>query len=165
MGKRVAGNTPSLVLTPEDYRKIAQDHARLHELATDLEDTCCNLKNGLDCSGCGAARQASCRGRLPSFCFAILELSSRHFQCEELIMLSRPNVTEDSTYYRSHHSAHQNIIARLNRLANQSYAMGKSGQLAEAYRALHADFMRVLEEHDRTFDDPFIQSTLRTKSG
>jgi len=146
-------------LTPADYLLIEEEHAALEGLLSDLHDTCCNLDSLLSCESCSSEKLASCQGRLPSFSFDLIELAGRHFYHEESIMLSRPHVTEEYEYFRAHRQAHANIMRGLTVAVNACAALGKDGNTAEGYRQFCQKTSELLEEHNRAFDDPFIQST------
>jgi hemerythrin len=147
-------------LSPADYRMIEEEHARLRRFLKDLQDTCCNLGNALDCGRCPGEKNASCRGHLPSFFYDLLDLAGKHFFHEESIMLGRPHVTEDYEYFRRHQQAHLSVMQELNAIVEQCNSLNKQGETAESYRQLYNRLSQLFEEHDRSFDDPFIQSTL-----
>ena len=146
-------------LASADYLLIEEEHARLDRLLHDLRDTCCNLDNLLNCEGCGNEKLASCRGRLPSFAHDIIDLTSKHFYHEESIMLSRPHVTEEYEYFRVHHQAHVDLMQKLYALLGECSSLDGQGSSAEGFRQFYKRLSGLLEEHDRCFDDPFIQST------
>jgi hemerythrin len=147
-------------LAPADYSMIEKEHARLNRFLSDLRDTCCNLDNQLGCQSCSSEKLASCRGRLPSFFFDIIDLVGKHFYNEESIMLSRPHVTVEYEYFRIHRQAHAKIMQELNAIVGESFSLAKQGNLSEGYRQFYKKVSVLLEEHDRSFDDPFIQSTI-----
>jgi len=146
-------------LAPADYLLIEEEHARLERLLHDLRDTCCNLDNLLSCQSCSSGKLASCRGRLPSFLFDVIDLSSRHYSHEESIMLSRPNVTENYEYFHMHQQAHADIMQKLNTLVDECSSLDKQENTDESYRQLFKKLSDLFDDHDRTFDEPFIQST------
>ncbi len=147
-------------LATDDYVVIEEGHSRLHKFLNDLYNTCCNLDNQLNCDSCSGEKHASCKGHLPSFFYDLLDLTSKHFYHEESIMLSRPHVTEEYEYFRRHRQAHQNILRELNRLVNECTSLNKQSATAQSYRHLYKTISELFEEHDRAFDDPFIQSTI-----
>ena len=146
-------------LTPADYLLIEEEHARLERLLRDLYDTCCNLDNLLSCQGCSSAKLASCRGRLPSYIHDLIDLVDMHFYHEESIMLSRPQVTVGNEYFRIHKQAHDGIIKELKLIVGECSSLDKLEKTAEGYRHFYKKLSDLFEEHDRCFDDPFIQST------
>ena len=146
-------------LTPADYHLIETEHLRLKKFLNDLRETCCNLDNLLGCETCSGEKLASCRGRLPSFFVDIIDLIDKHFQHEEAIMLSRPHVTEDYAFYRLHNQAHAKILLELNAIIRRCHTINKRENTADAYRQFYNSLAQLFEEHDRAFDDPFIQST------
>ena len=147
-------------LTPADYLLIEKEHERLKRLLQDLHDTSCNLDNLLSCQSCSKEQLASCRGHLPSFFHDLINLAGKHFYHEESIMLSRPGVTEEYEYFRNHRQAHTNIMRELNSIISECSSLDKMGKTDESYRQLFKKVSDLFEEHDRSFDDPFIQSTL-----
>ncbi len=146
-------------LTPADYLLIEKEHTQLEKFLHDIRDTCCNLDNALTCQSCSAGKLASCRGLLPSYLHDVIDLAEKHFDHEEAIMLSRPHVTEDYGYFRTHHQAHEDILKKLIALRGESLSLDGQGRTDEGYRQFYKKLSDILEEHDRSFDDPFIQST------
>ncbi len=146
-------------LSPDDYVVIEEEHSRLQKFLSDLYNTCCNLENQRNCDSCSGEKHASCKGHLQSFFYDLLDLADKHFYHEESIMLSRPHVTVAYEYFLRHRQAHQNILRELNQLVNECASLGKQGNISQSYRHLHKTISELFEEHDRTFDDPFILST------
>lgn len=146
-------------LAAADYLLIEKEHAQLEKFLHDIQDTCCNLDNSLTCQSCSTGKLASCRGRLPSFLHDVIDLADKHFYHEESIMLSRPHVTEEYNYFRIHHQAHEDIMRKLYALCGECASLDSRGNTAEGYRQFYKKLSNLLEEHDRSFDDPFIQST------
>lgn len=148
-------------LAPADYIIIEKEHAQLEQFLIDLREACacCNLNSPPDCQSCIHEKQSSCQGRLPSFLFYVIDLVGKHFDHEETIMLSRPNVTEEYEYFRKHRQAHMEILKKLDTLAKECISLDKSGNTPEAYRQLNMQFSQMLDAHDSDFDDPFIHST------
>ena len=147
-------------LAPADYFLIEEEHERLKSLLHDLHDTSCNLDNMLSCQSCSREKFASCRGHLPSFFHDLIDVAGKHFYHEESIMLSRPNVTEDYEYFRNHRQAHANIMRELDVIVSECSSLDKMEKTDESYRQFYKRLSDLFEEHDRSFDDPFIQSTL-----
>lgn len=148
-------------LVPADYLVIEKEHALLERFLSDLRDACAcsNLDNLSDCQSCDNGKKASCQGRLPSFLFYVIDLAAKHFDHEETIMLSRPHVTEDYEYFSIHRQAHADIMQKLHALVEECFSLGNQSNIAEIYRQFHKKLSDLFEEHDRSFDDPFIQST------
>jgi len=74
-------------------------------------------------------------------------------------MLSRPQVTVEYKYFRTHRQAHDNIMQELKSIAGECNSLDKLERTAEGYRHFYKKISDLFEEHDRCFDDPFIQST------
>ena len=146
-------------LAPADYLLIEEEHNRLGMLLRDLHGTCCNLDNLLNCHGCDSAKLASCRGRLPSYIHDLIDIVDMHFYHEESIMLSRPQVTVGNEYFRIHKQAHDSIMQELKSIVGECSSLDKLEKTAEGYRHFYKKLSDLFEEHDRCFDDPFIQST------
>lgn len=146
-------------LAPEDYVLIDEEHLRLHEFLNDLHNTCCNLENQLGCETCSGEKLASCRGQLTSFFYNFVNLSENHFRHEESVMLSRPRVTEENEYFRKHSQAHAQLMDELYAIVRKCSSLDAEGETAEGYRQLLQSMSKLLEEHDRLFDDPFLHST------
>jgi hemerythrin len=148
-------------LTPADYLIIEKEHLLLERYLNNLRDACAcsNLDKFLDSKTCDNEMQSSCLGRLPSFLFHIIELASMHFNDEETIMLSRPNVIKDYEYFQTHQQAHADIMQKLQTLVDRCLALRSQDSVAEIYIQFHKTLSDLFEEHDRNFDDPFITST------
>jgi hemerythrin len=148
-------------LSPADYLVIEKEHQLLEKYLNNLRDACycSNLDKLSDCKTCDSEKQNSCLGRLPSFLFHIIELAGMHFNDEETIMLSRPHVTLDYEYFRTHKQAHADIMQKLHTLTESCLALRSQDNVAEIYIQFHKTLSDLFEEHDRIFDDPFIEST------
>jgi hemerythrin len=145
-------------LAPADYIMIEEEHGQLKKFLDDLQDTCLRLDTILT-QETASDLTATYRGRLPSFLFYITELVAKHFSHEEAIMLSRPKVTDDDKYFRRHQQAHTEIIQKLDILVDECFSLDTQVSIAEIYHQFHQKLSALFEEHDRAFDDPFIQST------
>jgi len=146
-------------LSNENYQQIELEHARLERYLADLRDTCHYLDSELSCDSCSREKLASCNGRIYSFMHDLLDITGKHFQNEETIMLSRPHVNEDYSYYRTHHQEHLQIMKALKALAEQCGELYQQGATAAAYRELYGKISALFDEHSLAFDDPFIEST------
>ena len=149
-------------LAPADYLIIETEHKLLDKYLSDLRDACAcsNIGKLLDCQACTREQQTSCQGRLPSFLLHIIDLAGEHFAHEETIMLSRPQVTSDSEYFRIHQQAHADLLQKLHTLSDECLSLRNEGNTAEIFRQFHKTLSNLFEEHDRNFDDPFIESTM-----
>lgn len=148
-------------LAPKDYQLIQREHELLEKYVHDLKHACVcsSLQTPPDCSGCDHEMQASCQGRLPGFLHYVMDLAARHFEHEEAIMLNRPGVSGESEYFLAHQRAHAEILEQLNALVDECFTLGKESNTAEVYVRFYRQLSTIFEEHDRTFDDPFIRST------
>jgi len=148
-------------LAPADYLVIEQEHKLLEKYLNDLRNACycSNLDKVPDCQACDHEKQTSCQGRLASFLFCLINLTDKHFEHEEAIMLSRPHVTADNEYFRLHHEAHHNLMRKLHALTDECFSLRNNSNPAEIYRQFNKTLSDLFEEHDRNFDDPFLQST------
>jgi len=148
-------------LAPEDYQLIEKEHALLEKFLNDLKNACACSKTDKspDCSQCDHETQTSCQGRLPSFLYYVIDLATDHFEHEEAIMLNRPHVTEDYEYFRIHRQAHADILEKLNALVDACFALDRENDTAEIYIRFYNTLSGIFEEHDNSFDDPFIFST------
>jgi len=153
-------------LAPADYLVIETEHKLLDKYLSDLRDACAcsNIGKLLDCQGCTREQQTSCQGRLPSFLLHIIDLAGEHFAHEETIMLSRPHVTSDSEYFCIHQQAHVDLLQKLYALSDECLSLRNEGNTAEIFRQFHKTLTDLFEEHDRNFDDPFIESTIKLQS-
>lgn len=82
-----------------------------------------------------------------------------HFNDDEIIMLSRPNVIKDYKYILTHHWAHADTMQKLHALVDRCLAMRSQNSVAEIYIQVHKILSDLFEEYDRNFDNPFIAST------
>jgi hypothetical protein len=147
-------------LAPSDYAMIEKEHQQLEKYLADLRDACaCSLLPDSDGPACSKEQQTSCQGRMPSFLFHIIDLAGRHFDHEESIMLSRPNISENNDYFRVHRQAHLDIMKTLQGLADNYFDVTEKSGAAEVYRLFYEKIAGIFDEHDRQFDDPFIEST------
>ncbi len=148
-------------LTPADYLIIEKEHALLEKFLRDLKEacSCSNLDKLPSCKTCDHEKQTSCQGRLPSFLHYVIDLAANHFEHEEAIMLSRPHVTEQYEYFRIHQRAHADIMEKLNTLVEECFSLDDQDNTADIYTQLYEKLSSIFEEHDRSFDDPFILST------
>jgi hemerythrin len=148
-------------LAPADYLVIEKEHQLLEKFLSDLGNACsCSKLDKLpDCKRCDHEMQTSCQGRLPSFLYYVMDIAANHFDHEEAIMLSRPHVTEDYTYFRIHQQAHADIMQKLNALVEECLALKDDANTAEVYTQFYKELSDIFEEHDKSFDDPFILST------
>jgi len=146
-------------LAPEDYQLIEGEHLRLHGLLNNLHNTCCNLDNQLSCQSCGREKMASCQGQLTCFIYNLTYLTDSHFHNEEFIMRHWPYVTEEYENFLKHQNAHADIMDELQKIVSECASLNKSVDVSEGYRQLYKRMSELLKDHDRLFDDPFIQST------
>lgn len=149
-------------LAPADYLMIKNEHKLLEKYLDNLRDACAcsNLGKPPESQRCMQEQQTSCQGRLPSFLFHIIDLAGKHFDHEETIMLSRPHVTRDYEYFRIHQQAHADVMRKLNALSDECLLLRDKHNTAEIYKQFHEKLSSIFNEHDRNFDDPFIESTI-----
>jgi len=145
-------------LAPADYVIIEKEHKELKKFLDDLQDTCQHLDSIVK-QDAHNDTTVTYKGRLPSFLHYVSELAAKHFSHEEAIMLSRPNITEENKYFRIHQQAHNNILQKLDVLVDECFLLDAQVNIAETYHQFHRKLLDVFEDHDRSFDDPFIQST------
>jgi len=144
-------------LKPEDYLVIEEEHALLEKFLKELQETCSKLDK-LD--RVRDHEELACyRGRLSSCLLYISELVAKHFDNEETIMLSRPHVTEEYEYFRTHRQAHTEILRKLDALVNECFTYEDHVSTVKIYHQFYDKLSAFFDEHDRTFDDPFLQST------
>lgn len=144
-------------LPTADYLIIEEEHVFLQRFLDDLHQACTCYYT--DCKNCSREEKSSCQGRLTSFLFYIIELASKHFSHEETIMLSRPGITAEYTYFRMHRQAHTEIMQKLYALVDECFLLNKGDNTTAIYRHFYEELISLFGEHDRAFDDPFIQST------
>ena len=147
-------------LAAEDYQLIEAEHARLHELLDNLRATCLNLDNELNCGSCDSEKQAACLGQLTSSFHNLIYITDSHFAHEEDIMRKWPYIGEQSGQFDRHRQAHAGIMTALRKTVDDCSILSQQGATAESYRLLYRRMSKLLEEHARLFDDPFIHSTM-----
>jgi len=145
-------------LAPADYVIIEKEHKELKKFLDDLQDTCQHLDSIVK-QDADNDTTVTYKGRLPSFLHYVSELAAKHFCHEEAIMLSRPNITKENEYFRIHQQAHTDILQKLDVLVDECFLLDAQVNIAETYHQFHRKLLDVFEDHDRSFDDPFIQST------
>ena len=74
-------------------------------------------------------------------------------------MLARLNITEKNEHFLAHHQAHSNIIKAIKIIVGECKALEQQALTADGYRLMNQKISTLFEEHDRSFDTPFIQST------
>ncbi len=146
-------------LTTAEYKLIEDEHSRLSDSLQNIRSTCRNLDNHGNCQSCSRERIATCQGRLISFFYNIINITTNHFSHEESIMRRLSVVTEEYEDFRSHQQAHNNILNELNAKISLCALLDAHGETAEAYRQLYKRMSELFEEHARLLDDPFIKST------
>lgn len=146
-------------LAAADYQLIEAEHARLHELLDNLRATCLNLENELDCNNCDSEKHAACLGQLTSSFHNLIYIADSHFSHEEDIMRKWPYIGEQTEEFGRHRQAHASIMKALRRTVDECSSLNQQGATADSYRLLYRRMSKLLEDHARLFDDPFIQST------
>jgi hemerythrin len=148
-------------LSPADYLIIEKEHQLLGKYLNNLRGACdcSNLDKLPDCKVCDKEKLISCLGRLHSFLFHIIELAGIHFNDEETIMLSRPNITRQYEYFHIHKQAHEDVMQKLQGLADECLSLRDETNVAEIYVKFYDKISDLFEKHDRFFDVPFIAST------
>jgi hypothetical protein len=137
---------------PEDIVQIEEEHLRLHSSLNILRSTCFNLDNQLSCPSCSRETLATCRGRLVSFFYNFVSISTNHFNHEEFLMLRRTLGGKEDNNFRAHQQAHNNILCELKAAISKCATLDVHGETAEAYRHLNRKITEQFEEHDRFFD-------------
>jgi hemerythrin len=140
----------------DDIELIELEHESLRELLDEIEDTCCNIENNLGCETCDNAQCAACEGRFNSYLYGLLHISALHFAHEESKLLSQLDNSPDSGQVKAHKKEHLKIIEKLEKLADECEVLSRKMQSAEAYRILHANVVKLFEEHERLMDGPLL---------
>lgn len=146
-------------LAPEDYKLIESEHLRLRGTIDNLRDTCFNVGNQRGCTECTREKLGTCRGRLVSFYYNIMDFSTNHFKHEESIMLKWLRHENEYKDFLKHQHAHRGILHELAALVGESAVLDAQGKTAECYRRLFEGVGKLFEDHELMFDDPFIRST------
>ncbi|MDO8990564.1 MAG: hypothetical protein Q7U91_13140 [Sideroxyarcus sp.] len=146
-------------LAQEDYTLIEAEHTRLRGTIDNLRDTCRNLETTRGCSECSREKLGTCRGRLVSFFYNIMDFSANHFKHEESIMGRWSQMNDECADLHRHQQAHRDILLELAALVGEGVMLDLQGSTAHAYRRLYLGVGDLFEQHERLFDDPFIRST------
>lgn len=151
-----ATNSPTAI----DYLVIEKEHELLNKFLNDFQNvcTCRHLDKAIGCTECGKEQEGSCQGRLTSFLFNAIEITSTHFDHEEKILLGRPHVTKDFAHFRMHRQAHEDFLQKLHALVEDYLLVRNLDSTADTYRQLHKKLSDMFLEHDQLFDNPFLQS-------
>jgi hypothetical protein len=136
----------------DDLEALDHEHVRLEQFLRDLCDTCTEFLSGSGCQGCDQVTQACCQGRLVSFYYDFLDLVSEHIENEESIIARYLAHPEDSRFFREHQQAHAAVIQELRLLMEQSIALSRQGETADAIRRLHEQISAMFGEHASQFD-------------
>ena len=144
-------------LSSQDFLEIREEHMRLNDSLNLLCTTCHNMNNQLDCQSCDREKVATCQGRLVSFFYNVVNLSTNHFRHEEFIMLRQPGVTKGDEDFRRHQQAHINMLDALNEVISECDVLDARGKTAEAYRNLCNRMSVLFKEHDRMFDGIYLK--------
>lgn len=140
-------------LAPDEFKRIEEEHLRLHNSINNLRNTCCNLENQNGCQSCISEQAATCQGRLVSSFRNIISVSNDHFEYEEIIMLHVGKITKEDLDFHDHQQAHRNILNELRATIEVCATLDALGDTAECYRQLYRRASELYEEHDRLFDD------------
>ena len=156
----LAHNQAINALALADFRVIEKEHVQLEKFLTDLRRACAcsNLETLNNCQCCNHEKMSSCQGRLTSFLFYVLDIASRHFDHEEIIMLSRPHITKQHKHFVIHRQAHEDILKKLNIFVNECILPGNNNHISQIYHQFYRKIYDLFEEHDDCFNNPFIQS-------
>lgn len=138
-------------------QQIEAEHKQLDVFLDDLRDTCCNLDNNADCGTCLNETHACCHGRLPSFIHDLREICEKHFEHEELLLLAKSQSAEPYEYYLAHKQAHAEIMQMLKSMQTECTSLNRQGLTAQGYRLLYRKVSSLFDEHNRLFDDRYIQ--------
>lgn len=151
-------NTNLITLSAADRQLIEKEHARLERFLCDLSDICSehvSIADGLsaaDCRKCGNEKFSSCQGLLPSFFYDFHDLLAEHFESEEKIMISLPQTEALNKYFRQHQEDHALLMQELQQLIQESTALVRQGNIAEAILQFQQLIKSKLREHDHFFD-------------
>lgn len=85
-------------LSKEECSGILREHRQLTKYVSELKNACHCAKELQQAQSrkCNSEDKASCAGRLPSYFYHVIELASRHFIHEEMIMLEQADINEDN---------------------------------------------------------------------
>jgi len=146
-------------LSKTEHDIIAREHRQLVKYLNQLRDACECSKEPNTPAKCKTNMLASCQGRFPSYLYHIIELASKHFIHEEMIMLRQPDVTEDYEHFQKHYKAHAKIMAKLHRMVDACFSnINQEDLISRLYRDFYLDITKLFDAHDKAFDNPFLKT-------
>jgi len=131
--------------SPEEYKLIEHEHLQLRNSLKSLRDTCRNLYNQISCQSCAREQIATCKGRLVSSFYNIINIATNHSNHEDSIMRRLSPITREFEVLRRHERAHNNILSELNAKVSQCALLDAQGETSEAYRQLYKMMSELLE--------------------
>ena len=146
-------------LDQDKRNSIEKEHKKLIKVVNQLR-IACDFSEEVEaplCNGCERGKQASCRGLAPSYLYDLIELTSKHFIHEEMVMLSMPHVNESYEHFQNHRKAHSKILNKLDKLVDYNVLHIDKINTASIYREFYEAILKMFQAHDKAFDDPFLQ--------
>jgi hemerythrin len=137
----------------EERQQMEFEHNQLARFLHDLRDTCSNLDGEIDCNSCQSESLGSCRGRLPSFIYDLMDICEKHFDHEESLLSTKFHQAESDEYFLAHKQAHEDILRVLKSKLIECKELNQYGQTAQGYRLLYHTVSNLFSEHARLFDD------------
>ena len=127
---------------------IAREHRQLVKYLNQLRDAC-------ECSK-ETAFHTKCKMNMLASC---IDLASKHFIHEEMIMLKQPHVSEDYEQFKKHHKAHAKIMSKLHQMVDICFSnINEEDKISQLYRDFYLDIAKIFDAHDKAFDDPFLKA-------
>lgn len=146
-------------LSKEEFSRIAREHRQLVKFVQELEKACECAQQDAHASKlkCNSEDKASCAGRFPSYLYHVIELTSRHFIHEEMIMLEQTHIDKDNQQFIKHHKAHVSVLNKLHNMIDEYFSEINDVPISALYRRFYTDITSLFDKHDRAFDNPFFK--------
>jgi hypothetical protein len=148
-------------LSKQECNGILREHRQLTKYISELKNACHCAKEiqQTQLRKCNSEDKASCAGRFPSYLYHVIELASRHFVHEEMIMLEQAHINEDNLQFIKHHQAHVKIMTRLHKMIDDYFSEINDVEISALYQRFYTDINSLFDAHDKAFDNPFLNKT------
>ncbi len=146
-------------LSKEEFSRIAREHRQLVKFVQELKNACACAAQDADTPKlkCNSEDKASCAGRFPSYLYHVIDLTSRHFIHEEMIMLEQKDIDRDHQLFIKHHKAHVSVLNKLHQMIDEYFSEINDVPISELYQRFYHDIASLFDKHDKAFDNPFFK--------
>lgn len=146
-------------LSKEEFSRIAREHRQLVKFVQELKKACaCAMQDDQGTKlSCNSENKASCAGRFPSYLYHVIDLTTRHFIHEEMIMLEQTHIDRDNQLFIKHHKAHVSVLNKLHHMIDEYFSQINDVPISKLYRGFYTDITTLFDKHDKAFDNPFFK--------